>query len=182
MNASALFLSAFTVERYIAICHPMKAQVGSRRPPEYPSHLLPVSVHLHPQQSQEDHPLLLDIRCVLQLPLAGSGSHQDQLHHGLRKGKPCPHTASQSSPFIQVPKCTFRLARDSTMHFVMFSIDITLFYLIPLVLSVVLYTLISIMLLFNGPRTFNDGTSRNRARLQVRREERGEFRFVRFLC
>ena len=53
------------------------------------------------------------------------------------------------------------------MHFVMFSIDITLFYLIPLVLSVVLYTLISIMLLFNGPRTFTDGTSRNRARLQV---------------
>lgn len=53
------------------------------------------------------------------------------------------------------------------MHFVMFSIDITLFYLIPLVLSVVLYTLISIMLLFNAPRTFNDGTSRNRARLQV---------------
>ena len=29
MNASALFLSAFTVERYIAICHPMKAQVKS---------------------------------------------------------------------------------------------------------------------------------------------------------
>ena len=28
MNASALFLSAFTVERYIAICHPMKAQVA----------------------------------------------------------------------------------------------------------------------------------------------------------
>ena len=27
MNASALLVSAFTVERYIAICHPMKAQV-----------------------------------------------------------------------------------------------------------------------------------------------------------
>ena len=27
MNASALSLTAFTIERYIAICHPMKAQV-----------------------------------------------------------------------------------------------------------------------------------------------------------
>ena len=29
MNASALSLTAFTIERYIAICHPMKAQVRS---------------------------------------------------------------------------------------------------------------------------------------------------------
>ena len=28
MNSSALSLTAFTIERYIAICHPMKAQVG----------------------------------------------------------------------------------------------------------------------------------------------------------
>ena len=28
MNASALSLTAFTIERYIAICHPMKAQVS----------------------------------------------------------------------------------------------------------------------------------------------------------
>ena len=49
----------------------------------------------------------------------------------------------------------------------MFFMDITLFYLIPLVLSVVLYTLIAIMLLFTAPRTFNDGTVRNQARLQV---------------
>ena len=29
MNASALSLTAFTIERYIAICHPMKAQVST---------------------------------------------------------------------------------------------------------------------------------------------------------
>ena len=54
------------------------------------------------------------------------------------------------------------------MYIAMFFTDITLFYLIPLVLSVVLYTLIAVMLLFTAPRTFNDGTSRNQARLQVR--------------
>ena len=69
--------------------------------------------------------------------------------------------------FGMVPKCDFRLNRDSTMYIAMFFTDITLFYLIPLVLSVVLYTLIAIMLLFTAPRTFNDGTVRNQARLQV---------------
>ena len=53
------------------------------------------------------------------------------------------------------------------MYIVIFLTDITLFYLIPLVLSVVLYTLIAVMLLFTAPRTFNDGTVRNQARLQV---------------
>ena len=53
------------------------------------------------------------------------------------------------------------------MYIAMFFMDITLFYLIPLILSVVLYTLIAIMLLFTAPRTFNDGTVRNQARLQV---------------
>ena len=53
------------------------------------------------------------------------------------------------------------------MYIAMFFTDITLFYLIPLVLSVVLYSLIAVMLLYTAPRTFNDGTSRNQARLQV---------------
>ena len=53
------------------------------------------------------------------------------------------------------------------MYIWMFFTDITLFYLIPLVLSMVLYTLIAIMLLYTAPRTFNDGTHRNQARLQV---------------
>ena len=54
------------------------------------------------------------------------------------------------------------------MYITMFFADITLFYFIPLILSVVLYTLIAIMLLFKAPRTFTDGTVRNKARLQVR--------------
>ena len=59
--------------------------------------------------------------------------------------------------FIKVPKCDFRLSRDSTMYIAMFFTDITLFYVIPLVLSVVLYTLISIMLLYTAPRlSLND--------------------------
>ena len=69
--------------------------------------------------------------------------------------------------FFQVPKCDFRLRRDSTMYIVIFFTDITLFYLIPLAVSMVLYTLIAIMLLYTAPRTFNDGTNRNQARLQV---------------
>ena len=53
------------------------------------------------------------------------------------------------------------------MYIAMFFTDITLFYLIPLVLSVVLYSLIAVMLLYTAPRTFNDGPRRNQARLQV---------------
>ena len=53
------------------------------------------------------------------------------------------------------------------MYITMFFTDITLFYFIPLILSVVLYTLIAIMLLFKAPRAFSDGTVRNKARLQV---------------
>ena len=68
---------------------------------------------------------------------------------------------------FQVPKCDFKHSRSSEMYIAMFFMDITLFYLIPLVLSVVLYTLIAVMLLFTAPRTFNDGTVRNQARLQV---------------
>ena len=43
------------------------------------------------------------------------------------------------------------------MYIAMFFTDITLFYLIPLVLSVVLYTLIAIMLLFTAPRYVEKG-------------------------
>ena len=126
-------------------------------------------VHLHDHKSQEDHPLLLDVRPVLQLPLVGPHHHQGQLCQRLRPGRSSykPRDFPVHFIFLQVPKCDFKHSRASNMYIAMFFADITLFYLIPLVLSVVLYTLISIMLLYTAPRTFNDGSVRNQARLQV---------------
>ena len=43
------------------------------------------------------------------------------------------------------------------MYMAMFFTDISLFYLIPLVISVVLYSLIALMLLHTAPRTLRDG-------------------------
>ena len=46
--------------------------------------------------------------------------------------------SSSSSPMIcQAPKCDFKLDRHSTIYIAMFFTDIALFYLIPLVLSVI---------------------------------------------
>ena len=42
------------------------------------------------------------------------------------------------------------------MYMAMFFTDISLFYLIPLVISVVLYTLIAVMLLYTAPRTLRE--------------------------
>ena len=67
----------------------------------------------------------------------------------------------------QVPKCDFKHSRSSTMYIAMFFADITLFYLIPLVTSVVLYSLIAIMLLVKAPRLLREGNNNNQARLQV---------------
>ena len=74
----------------------------------------------------------------------------------------------QSLSFIfKVPKCDFRHSRASKMYIGMFFTDITLFYVIPLVVSMVLYTLIATMLLYTAPRTFQERMNRNKARLQV---------------
>ena len=43
------------------------------------------------------------------------------------------------------------------MYLAMFFTDISLFYLIPLVISVVLYSLIAVTLLYTSPRTLRDG-------------------------
>ena len=71
--------------------------------------------------------------------------------------------------FQDLPKCDFKLDRHSNIYIAMFFADIALFYLIPLVLSVVLYCLIAKMLLYTAPRTLTsqDNNRSNQARLQV---------------
>ena len=49
-----------------------------------------------------------------------------------------------------VTKCSFRLRRDSPEYLVMFFTDIVLFYLLPLLVSVVLYSLIARSNLFQA--------------------------------
>jgi len=134
MNASALSLTAFTVERYIAICHPMKAQY--------------ICTLTRAKR--------IILSCwMFALFYSSPWLGLTHIKYSCVKG------------YGQVPKCDFKHSRASTMYIAMFFTDITLFYLIPLVLSVVLYSLIAIMLLYTAPRTFNDGNNRNQARLQV---------------
>ena len=62
---------------------------------------------------------------------------------------------------FQVSHCSFRLSRNSTEYLVMFFTDIMLFYFIPLLISVVLYSLIGRMLLFKSKSKFPGGGTRN---------------------
>ena len=88
MNVSSLSLLAFTVERYIAICHPMKAQVNI------------INIHnndimiesiiivcLHHGESAKDHILLLAFLSLLFLALVGADPAQVQLCRRNRIGE-----------------------------------------------------------------------------------------------
>ena len=56
------------------------------------------------------------------------------------------------------------------MYIAMFFTDLSLFYLLPLILFVVLYTLIAVSLLYPAPRTFSDDFSRNDGDKQQRNQ------------
>lgn len=121
IDASALSLTAFTVERYIAICHPMKSKsicTISRAKKIILSCWIFAIVYCSPWF------LLTQTFTVC---VEGVG---------------------------EVETCRFRLKRNSTEYLVMFFTDIMLFYVIPLVLSVILYALIARMLLSNSKNKF----------------------------
>lgn len=130
IDASALSLTAFTVERYIAICHPMKSKsicTISRAKKIIVACWVFAIVYCSPWF------FLTQTRTVC---VQGVG---------------------------EVTTCGFRLRRNSTEYLIMFFTDILLFYVLPLILSVVLYLLIARMLLTNSRNKFPGGLSNGTA-------------------
>ena len=56
--------------------------------------------------------------------------------------------------------CSFSIARNSRTYVVIFIVDIVMYYVFPLVLSVVLYILIARVLLIKAKNSFPGGVSR----------------------
>ncbi|MCL4135246.1 UNVERIFIED_CONTAM: hypothetical protein GTU68_028788 [Idotea baltica] len=108
INASSLSLTAFTIERYIAICHPMKAQTVCTT------------------ERAKKITLIVWVFAI--------GYCAPWLF--LTKVEPMNYDVS-----YQTQQCTFKLSREQYLYY--YFLDFIVFYIIPLVLSCVLYTLIA---------------------------------------
>ncbi|KAL8568621.1 hypothetical protein ACOMHN_063693 [Nucella lapillus] len=114
VDASSLSITAFTIERYIAICHPMKAQT-----------MCTVS---RAKRITGGLWLFTVLYCS---PWLGLTNLRVQ---GLSDGS-------------YITKCHFRLARSS--YLVLYMFDLVVFYVIPFLISTVLYTLIARILILS---------------------------------
>ena len=128
INASALSLTAFTIERYIAICHPMRAKSICRV-----SRANKIIVGCW---------IFATLYCTPWFFIATTRSFCVDGIDG------------------EMLVCTFAIGRDSTTYRVIFIVDLVLYYLFPLVLSVVLYLLIARVLLIKSKDSFPGGISR----------------------
>lgn len=112
INASSLSLVAFTVERYIAICHPMKAHK--------------ICTRGHAER------VTLVVWCFATLycsPWLGLTKTQTLNYRG----------------YSGIKECTMRLPRKSYLMY--YFTDLVMFYVVPLILSCIFYTLISLALI-----------------------------------
>lgn len=128
INASSLSITAFTVERYIAICHPMKAQVvcTMERAKKIIIGLWAFAI----------------LYCAPWLPLTT--------------------TFPLSYKGAKKETCDYKLSRE--MYTWIFLGDFVMFYVIPLLLSCILYGLIGKILFTNTiPKTPGTGKSNGHA-------------------
>jgi thyrotropin-releasing hormone receptor len=107
INVSSLSITAFTIERYIAICHPMKAQTRCT--------------------------VKRAKRIIVALWVFGLSYCAPWL--GLTT------TLRKSFRGVQIETCTFKLERDSYLTYYM--ADLVIFYVVPLLLTCILYGLIA---------------------------------------
>ncbi|XP_055340683.1 thyrotropin-releasing hormone receptor-like isoform X2 [Paramacrobiotus metropolitanus] len=105
INAGALSILAFTVERYIAICHPVKAHIICTM-----SRARKIIIAIW---------VTLILYCCPWL--------------GLALIKPLPRLDAPGLVY-----CDYRLPRNDYLYF--YLADATIFYLVPLILSLILYT------------------------------------------
>ncbi|CAG7728099.1 unnamed protein product [Allacma fusca] len=145
INASSLSLTAFTVERYIAICHPMKAQSMCTV-----SRARAITIGVWIFAVLYCFPWLVFLTRVVPLNYDG--------HPNLEQ-------------------CSFKLSRQQYLAF--YFADLFVFYIVPLLLSTILYSLIA-RILFHSQRAKASGklngqtvpftvdsTKTNAARVQV---------------
>lgn len=111
INASALSMTAFTVERYVGICYPMKAQIIYT--PQRAKYIIAVLWVIS----------VLYNSCWLYL----ARTVDQDLGGGL-----------------VIQTCTFRINRDQ--YRAIYMVDLILFYVIPLLITCILYTLIGLAL------------------------------------
>ena len=123
INASSLSLTAFTVERYIAICHPMKAQT------------------------------VCTVERAKKITLVVWVTAICYCCPWLFLTKVQPMNYDVDYP---TQECTFKLSREQYLYY--YLLDIIVFYVIPLILSCVLYSLIA-KILFNSQVGKNNSTT-----------------------
>ncbi|KAF2358509.1 G protein-coupled receptor rhodopsin-like [Trinorchestia longiramus] len=124
INASSLSLTAFTIERYIAICHPMKAQSMC---------------------TVERAKRITRVVWVFAICYCGPWLFLTEV------------ISFTPAPDFDAQECTYKLSRDQYLYY--YFLDLIVFYVVPLLLSCVVYTLIARILFKSSIRGKSSTTS-----------------------
>lgn len=108
INASSLSLTAFTIERYIAICHPMKAQSMC---------------------TVERAKRITRVVWIFAICYCGPWIFLTEV------------VTFNPAPDFDAQECTYKLSRDQYLYY--YFLDLMVFYVVPLLLSCVVYSLIA---------------------------------------